>query len=183
MKRWLFIVCLMPAAACAAERAVQYDKSEVAFTVTEMGVGVSGKFTRFTAHIDLDAARPELARANIDVETSSITTGDDEADAEAAKKPWLDAAGFPKAQFTSKTIRALGGGKYEATGTLTLKGKPRELKLPFELKTSADGSSVITGGFTLKRTDFGIGGGEWNEEDVVANEVPVRFRLALAATR
>jgi polyisoprenoid-binding protein YceI len=184
MKRLLAVLLLAASAtAAAAERAVQYGNSEIAFTVTQMGVNVDGRFARFKARLDLDAAKPELSTAEIEVDISSISTGDDEADTEALKKPWLDAAGFPKAHFRSTAIRALGAGKYEATGLLTLKGKPRELKIPFQLKDNPDGSVTVSGGFNIVRTDFGIGGGEWNKDDVVANEVPVRFRLVLVAGR
>ena len=40
-------------------------------------------------------------------------------------------------------------------------------------------SLVASGAFSIKRTDFSIGGGEWNEGDLVADEVPVTFRLLL----
>src|SRR5436309_2496883 len=119
---------LSSAAVAAAERPIQHDKSEIAFTVTQMGVGVSGTFTRYAAKINLDTTKPDLSTAEIVVDTASISTGDEDTDDEAVKKPWLDVSGFPKAQFKSSSIRPLGGGKYEASGMLTLKGKPRTLK-------------------------------------------------------
>lgn len=176
------LACGAPAL-LAAERPLAAGKSEIGFTVTQMGVGVSGNFKRFTAIVSLDPAKPEKGSAEIEVDITSISTGEPDADTEALTKPWLDAAGFPKATFKSSALRALGGERYEVKGLLSLKGKPRELTIPFTLKYQPDGSSIASGEFNLRRTDFGIGGGEWNEGDLVANEVPVRFRLALAPAR
>jgi polyisoprenoid-binding protein YceI len=183
----VLLILLIPGFAVAAERLPERPlipgKSEIGFTVTQMGVGVNGNFKRFRAMLRLDPAKPENGAAEIEVDIASISTGEPDADTEAVTKPWLDAASFPKATFKSSAVRALGGERYEVTGLLSLKGKPRKLTVPFTLKRQPDGTSVATGKFVLRRTDFGIGGGEWNKDDIVANEVPVHFRLTLGAPR
>ena len=45
--------------------------------------------------------------------------------------------------------------------------------------TQAAGASTATGSFTLKRLDFNVGGGDWGDPSIVANEVQVKFKLAL----
>lgn len=177
------LILLTPGLAATAERPLIPGKSEIGFTVTQMGVGVSGNFKRFSAKVNLDPAKPDQGSAEIEVDIASISTGEPDADTEALTRPWLDAPGFPKARFKSSALRALGGDRYEVKGLLSLKGKPRELTVPFTLKNQADGTTVASGEFALRRIDFGIGGGEWNEGDLVANEVPVRFHLTLAAAR
>jgi polyisoprenoid-binding protein YceI len=182
MKNWIPAFAGMTTlafAATAAERPLDLTKSEIGFSVKQMGVAVSGKFKRFTARIVLDPAKLESASAEVKVDIASIDTGDEEGDATAKDKPWLDAAGFPQATFKSTSVRALGGDRYEVKGTLTIRGKPREISVPLILKKQPDGSSLATGEFQIRRTDFGIGGGEWNEADLVGNEVPVHFRLTL----
>lgn len=177
------LALLAPALAGAVERPVLNDKSEIGFTVTQMGVGVSGQFRRFTAQVNLDPAKLETSSVVLEVDTASISTGEPDADSEAQTKAWLDVAGFPKAAFKSSAVRALGGDRYEVKGTLNLKGKPRELTIPFTLKNRPDGTALASGEVALRRTDFGVGGGEWNKDDIVANEVPVRFRIMLGAAR
>jgi polyisoprenoid-binding protein YceI len=167
----------------AGERTVVADKSEIGFSVKQMGVAVSGAFRRFSGSVNLDPAKIESASAQISVEIASISTGSEEGDETALDKPWLDAAGFPKATFKSSAVRALGGERYEARGALSIRGKPREITVPFTLKSAADGTTVAAGDFRIRRTDFGIGGGEWNEADLVADEVPVHFKLTLGAPR
>ena len=177
----LVLALLLPLSLTAAERPLIPSKSEIGFTVKQMGVGVSGSFREFSASIDLDPQKPDAGKAQIEVNTASITTGEPQADIEAVAKPWLDAAGFPKATFTSQEIHALGQGRFEVKGKLTIKGKTREVKVPVALENQPDGTALLAGEFTLLRTDFGVGGGEWNKDELVANEVPVRFRFTLGA--
>lgn len=167
----------------AAPRALQAADSEIAFSVKQMGVAVSGRFTRYTANIVLDPAKPEASSASITVEIASLSTGDEDADAVAVDKPWLNQLGFPTATFKSQSVRSLAPGRYEAKGLLTIRGQSREIVVPFTTTERADKRTLISGGFTLKRADFGIGGGEWNEGDLVAAEVPVTFKLMLAPPR
>lgn len=186
-RAWSCALAIVSAAAAtpaaAAERPLIAAGSQIGFSVKQMGVAVSGTFRRYTASVNLDPAKPQAASAVVEVDIASIGTGTDEGDQTAVGKPWLDAMDFPKATFRSSAVRALGGERYEATGTLTLRGQPRELTVPFTLKQQPDGGAVATGEFGIRRTDFGVGGGDWNEGDLVADEVPVHFRLTLGAPR
>ena len=183
MIRLAIALLLCSVSASAAERTLIAERSEIGFSVKQMGVAVSGRFTRFTARIDLDPGTPEKSSAEISVDVASIDTGSEEGDETAVDQPWLDAAGFPKATFKSTSVRALGADRYEARGPLTIKGKPREVTVPFTLKRAADGTATVAGDFQIRRTDFGVGGGEWNEDDLVANDIPIRFRLTLKEKR
>jgi polyisoprenoid-binding protein YceI len=168
-------------AVLAAPRTLDRQNSRIEFAVKQMGVEVSGRFERFDAQIDLDSSDPAASSATVTVDIASLTTGDADADEIALDKPWLDRAGFPKATFTSSSVRSTGSDRFEAIGMLEIRGKSRGITVPFETREQADGSTLVTGGFSVRRSDFGIGGGEWNEGDLVANDVPVRFSLHLAA--
>lgn len=179
----LSALLLASSAAFAAPRPLIADKSRIEFSVKQMGVAVSGQFKRFTATIDLDPAKPEASSAEVTVDTASLTTGDADADQIAVDKPWLAAAQFPKAVFKSTAVKATAKDRFEVKGTLTLRGTARPLTVPLSTQTQADGSTVVSGEFSLKRADFNIGGGEWNEADIVGAEVPVKFRLTLAPAK
>lgn len=185
MKRLALLAALLalPGVALTAPRTLIRDQSEVTFAVKQMGVTVAGRFREFSARIDLDPAAPAGCSAEIVVATGSVDTGTPEADEVASDKPWLDVTGFPQARFTSSAVRALGANRYEAKGQLSIKGRPRAITVPFTLDTAADGSALARGEFMLLRTDFGVGGGEWNDTDLVANEVRVVFRFRLAPAK
>lgn len=156
---------------------VDLARSQVSFVSRQMNVPVEGRFQRFSAQIQFDAKKPEAARATLEIDTASIDAGSPEANAEVIRKPWLHTAQFPKASFVSSAVKPLGGDRYEVTGQLTIKGKTLPLTAPFTVRNQG-GSQVFEGALVLKRLDFGIGDGPWNDPDTVANEVQIRFRFA-----
>ncbi len=166
--------------AFATPRVLLPEESQIEFVVVEMGVPVSGKFKRFDAAIDLDQVRPEKSSAILRIDIGALTTGNDEADALAVGPDWLDKARAPFATFKSASIRELGKGHYEARGMLSIHNREKELAILFSTADQNGGKTMVTGEFSFKRADFAIGGGVWNEGDVVSPEVTVKVRLALA---
>jgi len=79
--------------------------------------------------------------------------------------------------FVASQVRALGANRYEMRGTLTLKGRSREMTVPVTY-TPGKGAATFDGAFVLRRLDFGIGEGMWADVATVANEVRVNFRIA-----
>ena len=152
------------------------EKSAITFTSKQMGVPVDGRFGRFEAKLAVDPAKPEAGRLQLDIDLGSIDAGSKEADEEVKSKNWFHVAAFPKASFVSTGVKALGGGKYEALGKLTIKGATRDLSVPFTVKPDA-GGALFEGGFTLKRLQFKIGEGVWGDVDTVADDVQIRFRI------
>jgi polyisoprenoid-binding protein YceI len=162
--------------------AVEYQtvlpkQSSIGFEFRQMGVPVKGGFKRFATQMAFDPAKPEAARAQIEIDLASIDAGSPEADEESAGKLWFNRSVYPKAMFVSSQIRALGNNRYEMRGTLTLKGRSRDMIVPVTY-TPGKNAATFDGGFVLKRLDFGIGEGMWADIATVANEVKVKFRIA-----
>lgn len=176
------LLCLMLglAAATAAAQTLLPEGSEIRFVSRQMGVPVEGRFTRFTAQIKLDPKQPQTGEVTLAVDTRSIAFGAADTEAEAAKPAWFASAQHPQALFRSSAIKALGGDRYEVAGTLSIKGRAREVVVPVSVAGAGGGQSLASGQFTLRRMDFALGEGEWADLSVVANEVQVRFRLRLA---
>lgn len=166
----------MPAAQ-AEPLTVDAARSQIVFVSKQMNVPVEGRFRRFTAQIEFDARKPESARTSLEIDTASIDAGSPEATAEVIRKPWLHVQQFPKAAFVSTAVRPLGGERYEVIGQMTIKGKTLPLTAPFTVKNQG-GVLVFEGALTLRRLEYGIGDGPWNDPDTVANEVQIRFRIA-----
>lgn len=153
-------------------------QSEVSFVTKQMGVPVDGKFKKFDAQVNLDPKKPETGSVAISIDTGSATLGVPESDAEMPKSTWFNVAKFPQATFKSTAIKGLGGGKFEVAGKLDIKGTQRDVVVPVQI-TQAGGNSTATGSFVIKRLDFKIGEAEWTDTTVVANDVTVKFKLAL----
>jgi polyisoprenoid-binding protein YceI len=170
---------LVMAAPAWAQQKLLPAQSEVAFTSRQMGVPVEGKFRKFDAQVAFDPKKPEAARIAITIDLASVSLGSAESEGELVKQPWFDTKRFPQATFQSTTVKAVGPGKFEVAGKLSIKGSPRDVVVPVSL-AQAGATTTATGAFTIKRLDFKIGEGEWADTGMVANDVQVRFKLALS---
>ncbi len=172
------LACAFIALPAAAQQKIIPDKSRVRFVTTQMNVPVEGQFRKFDGTVAFDPAKPEATKAQFEVDLGSIDLGNAEGETEARRKAWLDVAAFPKAKFEAASVKALGGGKFEARGPLSIKGVSQEVVAPFTL-TEAAGARVVEGQFTLKRLKYRIGEGPWADTETVADDVLVRFRFSL----
>ena len=170
---------LLAAGSAFAQQKLVPEQSEIVFVSKQMGVPVEGKFRKFDAQIAFDPKKPEAGKVSFTIDTSSASFGAPETDAEVVKPTWLGVAKFPQATFQSSAIKAVGGGKFEVTGKLAIKGSTQNVVVPVAL-TQAGGATTATGGFTLKRLEFKIGEGEWADTSMVANDVQVKFKLLLS---
>jgi polyisoprenoid-binding protein YceI len=166
-------------AAVAAPLKTDAAKSSVSATFKQMNVPVEAKFKKFAAAIDYDPAKPDTAKATVDIDTASIDLGDPEYNHEVAKKEWFNAAQFPKATFVSSSIKPAGAGKFNVAGKLTIKGKTADVAFPMTVKTEA-GKQVFEGTLPIKRLAYNIGEGEWKDTSTVADDVLIKFRVTAA---
>jgi len=163
-------------AAHAAPLKTDLAKSSVSATFKQMNVPVEARFKTFTAQIDYDAAKPEAAKATVDIGTASMDLGDPEYNREVAKKEWFNTAQFPKATFVSTSIKPAGADKLNVAGKLTVKGKTADVAFPLTVK-AAGKQQVFEGQLPIKRLAFNIGEGEWKDTSMVADEVVIKFRV------
>ena len=173
----LFALLAAPAVHAVEYRTVLPQQSVIHFEYRQMGVSLKGGFKRFATQMAFDPARPEAGRAQIEIDLASIDAGSPEADEESAGKLWFNRSVYPKATFVSSQVRALGNNRYEMRGTLTLKGRSREMVVPVTF-SPGNQAAVFDGAFVLRRLDFGIGEGMWADVATVANDVQVKFRIA-----
>ena len=153
-------------------------QSEVGFVSKQMGVPVEGKFKQWTAKIAFDPTKPEAGSVAFTIQTGSASFGAAEIDGEVPKAEWFNAVKFPQASFASSAIKPLGGGKFEVRGKLAIKGATQDVVVPLTV-TQAGAASTAVGSFVIKRLDFKIGEGDWADTSMVANDVTVKFKLAL----
>jgi polyisoprenoid-binding protein YceI len=162
----------------AAQQKLIPAQSEIAFTSKQMGVPVDGKFKKFDAQVAFDPKKPEAAKISFAIDLASVSLGTAETEAELFKPDWFSTKLFPQASFASTAVKALGTGKFEVAGKLTIKGVSRDVLVPVAL-TQAGGNTSAIGSFTMKRLDFKIGDGDWGDTSLVANDVQVKFKLNL----
>lgn len=162
-----------------AQQKLDAAKSEMLFVSKQMGVPVEGRFRKFDAQIAFDPKKPEAGKVAFTIDMGSATFGSPEVDVELPKATWFNVPKFPQATFQSSAIKAVGAGRFEVAGKLTIKGSSRDVVVPVAL-TQAGGSTTATGAFAIKRLEFKIGEGDWADTSMVANDVQVKFKLNLS---
>jgi polyisoprenoid-binding protein YceI len=173
------LVSLVAANSAFAQQKLIPAQSEIAFTTKQMGVPLEGHFKKFDAQVSFDTTKPETAKIAFTVDTGSATLGAPESDAELPKATWFNVAKFPQASFQSASVKSVGGGKFQINGKLTIKGNAKDVEIPVAL-TQANGTTTAAGQFTIKRLTFKIGENEWADTSMVADDVQVKFKLALS---
>ncbi len=166
------------AQAALAQQQLVPAQSEVKFTARQMGVPLEGHFKTFSAQVAFDPTKLATSKIRFTVDTGSATLGSRETDAELPKPTWFNVPKFPQAQFESSSIKALGGGKFDVAGTLTIKGHAQSVVVPVTL-TQSGATTTAAGALPIKRLAFKIGENEWADTSMVADDVQVKFKLAL----
>jgi polyisoprenoid-binding protein YceI len=169
---------LAVAGAASAQQKVVPAQSEIGFTIKEQGVPVTGRFTKWTGDLAFDPKKPEAAKVSFVIDTASASFGSPETDAEVPKAPWFDSKKFPQATFVSSSVKRKDATHFDVAGKLTVKGAARDVVVPLTL-AQAGPATTATGQFAIKRLEFKVGEGEWADTSLVADEVQVRFKLAL----
>lgn len=174
----LALATLGVAASAHAQQKLVPAQSDITFVSKQMGVAVEGRFKRFDAQIRFNPSKPETSQISFTVDTGSATLGVPETDAELPKATWFNVPKFPQATFQSSAVKGLGAGKFEVAGKLSIKGYSRDIVVPVVL-TQNGATTVASGSFGLKRLAFKIGENEWSDTSMVADDVQVKFKLAL----
>lgn len=174
----LLLIAMLPDVAASVP--ITKEDSRIDFISRQMGVPIKGGFGEFDADVDFDPADPRRSSASITIYLESIDAGSDEATVEIKRKPWFHTANFPRAEFRSRTLTETGPGRYVVNGTMSIKGREKEVSAPFTAKKAGE-SWVFEGRFVLKRLDFGIGEGAWSDTGTVADEVELLFMFKAPA--
>lgn len=139
--------------------------SSVEFAVKHMMFStVRGRFSRFSGSIMADAGDPTNGSVSIEIETVSISTGDEKRDEHLRSADFFDAAKYPSITFTSTSVESKGSDRYLVVGDLTMHGETNQI----EMDTTFNGSGkspfgMEVAGYTaeteINRVDYGL---TWN---------------------
>ncbi len=166
-------------AAGASDYAVQAASSTLNFSSDFQGAAFNGSFGKWNAAISYDAAQLAQSKFDVTVELASVKTGDKDRDGALPGADFFNVAKFPQAHFVTTGFRQ-SGGQVIADGNLTLRGVTKPVSLTVNFKPQGSGATLdVTG--TLKRLDFGVGGGEYADTSVIGADVKVNAHLVLSA--
>ena len=126
---------------------VDHAASNLGFKSSFNGMDFEGRFKRWDAQIAFDPKDLAGSRVNATIDMASATTGDSSRDSSLPSDDWFATNQYPKATFTAAGFKSLGGDRYEANGTLTIRGVSKPVALPFTLSLASAANSLALSWF------------------------------------
>src|SRR5579859_1440554 len=123
---------------------------------------VKGRFTGVSGSI-VHATDEPASAVDAEIDTASLSTGDEQRDQHLRSADFLDVANFPKITFTSRRVEG-SGEHFKVIGDLTIHGATREVTLDTTFNGTARnpwGKEVAgySAELEISRKDFGL---NWN---------------------
>jgi polyisoprenoid-binding protein YceI len=150
----------------------------IQFRIKHLGYSwLYGRFDKFSGNFSYDEKKPEDAKVEVTIDTTSINTNHAERDKHLSSAELLDVKAFPEAKFVSTKY---SGGKLE--GNLTLHGVTKPLMIDVkEIGAGSDPWGGFRRGFEgstkFALADFGI------EKDLGPASKEVEMILAIEGVR
>ena len=197
MKKSLFALTLaglllfsQHASAAARAWELDTDHSNVYFSIEHIYAKVQGRFAAIAATVHFDPANLKESRFDFEIKVDSIDTGIKQRDDHLRSADFFASSDHPLITFTSNAVTAAGEGVYQVAGTLTVKGKSRDLVLPLTLAGVKDhpttpGKQVagFNGRLSVDRLALGVGDGKFYKMGLLGKEVEVLVTLELLADK
>ena len=157
---------------------------------------INGSASGISGTVTFENENPSATKGKIVVATSSLMVPNSMQREHMLSATWLDAAKFPEISFDSKEFKKVKNDgdntTADVTGTFTLKGISKELTVPVKLTYMKDKLAdrvpgqkgdllVIRAGFSIKRGDFNINPGQY--DDKVSDTIELTLSIAGASAK
>ena len=133
------------------------------FKVQHLGLSTYvGRFNDFDASLDFDPDNIEESQLQGIIEIATLDINNKALAEDLLSSTWFNAATYPQATFTSKSVRPINENQFEFVGDLTWRGVTKSIDV---LGTFHGGASnILSGKYTLGfaaeasflRSDFGM---------------------------
>jgi cytochrome b561/polyisoprenoid-binding protein YceI len=149
---------------------------QLGFATSWSGSAINGSFGNWSADIRFNPDALPQSKIRITITLTSANSGDGERDTMLKGSDFFDTGSHPQATWTSSAIRHLGGNRYRADGTLTLRGVNKPVPISFTLDIKGKDARV-SGTASLRRLAFGVGQGEFAGTGDLPDPVSIRFNF------
>ncbi len=175
------VVAIAAAIPSFATDYVQAPRSTLTFATSYQGDVFVGHLPSFSTRLSFDPQRLAGSKLDVSIALATVSVGNPDGDDTLKGADFFNIAKFPQAHFTATAFRRLGGNQYAADGTLSLRGASKPVTLTFAWTPGA--RPVLTGKAMVRRLDFGIGGGDWTDTELIPNEVAVSARVVFVPAK
>ncbi|GAB1328792.1 YceI family protein [Streptomyces sennicomposti] len=163
--------------------------STVAATAQHLGISsVHGRFTDFTASLDIAPDDVTKSRVEAVIRAASINTGNTMRDQHLTSGDFLDAEHHPEITYRSTHLTAAGADRWTVHGDLTMHGttRPVDLDLAY-LGTGADPWGGTRAAFhattELRRDDFAMNYNQILQAGIAAIGTTLKVELDIQAVQ
>lgn len=170
---------LLATAPVLAADYVQAPGSVLAFATKYDGEVFTGTFPGFDTRISFDPAKLDDAKLEVTIPLASAKSGNSDRDSTLQGADFFNVGKFAQAKYSATKFRSLGNNQYAADGILELRGVSKPVTLTFTWTPGAQ--PVLAGKATVKRLDFGVGGGDWADTKTIPNETAISTKVVLKA--
>jgi len=177
----LLLLAFIGAAAHASDWKLA-SGSRLGFEGSQQGETFTGEFKQFVADLQFDPAALAQAKFDVRIQMASVDSANSERDDAMRSGDWFNVTQFPQAHFRASQFRDLGAGNYSAEASLSLRGRTVAMVFPFRWQVDASGAHLHAK-VKLDRLAFGVGAGEWEDEDLIGHQVTVSVDLNLLPIR
>jgi polyisoprenoid-binding protein YceI len=155
--------------------------SSLAFEFSQAGAQSNGAFRQFATELAYDEKNLAASTLVVTVQVGSLDTQDEERDASLESAELFDAAKFPTATYSARSLDKTPNG-IVAVGKLTLRGVTKDLRVPLNIRSTPQGVE-LSGETTIKRLDYGVGQGDWASTEWVGDDVKLTYKVALSKAK
>ena len=173
----LLLALALSAAPAFATDYVQAPGSGLAFAGKYQGDTFTGTFPGFMTKMSFDPQQLATAKLEVTIPMATATTRNPDYDGQMRGDAFFNSAKFATATYSATKFRALGGNRYAADGTLSLHGISKPVTLEFTWTPGA--KPVLAGKATVKRLDFGVGGGDWADTKLIPDAIAISTKVVL----
>ena len=135
---------------------------------------------------DFDPKKIEGGTATIEIDLSSLKSGDEKRDEHLKTPDYIDAAKFATAVVEIGNVKKKDDKTFTADAKVKFHGVDKKFPVTFEVAEATDDSIRIKGEHTFKRLDFKVGKKPGKDpkkgEDGVADELTIKMQLTLKKT-
>ena len=151
---------------------MEVKSHSITFEIENAGITVKGSLPEANIEIRFDPDHLDKSQLSATADASAISTGIRLRDKHLLGREYFYVEKYPVISLKSKSLRKIKGNKYMGTFDLTLRGKTKEVEIPFNVSKKSN-DIILSGKFSIDRMEFGVG----EESIILSNEVRIAIEL------
>lgn len=150
-------------------------RSAITFQVKNLGINTTGSIAGLLTGIHFNPSALSSSSIEASVDVNTINTDNSSRDEHLKGEDFFDATRYPKITLKSVSLRHRSGSNYTGQFSLTIKGKTKNVELPFSYIPKGN-TTGFKGSFKINRLDFGVG----ESSMILSNDVTINIDVEVA---